>query len=282
MVGRAHLEGMGSLDSIMREKFELVSSLSSGGLAVVRGDNSLLDAALEGALSTGVRVVRFGEGPMNHVRLRSRTVRPEGGQDLEIEVCGRKFGVRLALDGAHNAMNALAAIAIGIDRGLSDEEIARGLLSVRATEMRFVRQQIGGLTIYNDAYNANPDAVLAALATFTEMVPANQRRITVLGDMLELGELGPSLHAEIGRAVGLGVGGSPPAVAIFIGALSAHGAQECADAGTCRVIHVPDLSPDSVMRVVSEFAPGDAILLKGSRGCALERLLASLQERLAA
>ena len=282
MVGRAHLEGVGSLDSILREKFKLVASLSSGGLAVVRGDNTLLDAALEGALSTGVRVVRFGEGPMNHVRMRSRTVRPDGGQDLEIEVCGRKFGVRLALDGAHNAMNALAAIAIGIDRGLSDEEIARGLLSVRASEMRFVRQQIGGLTIFNDAYNANPEAVHAALATFTEMVPANQRRVTVLGDMLELGEFGPSLHAEIGRAVGRGVGGPPPAVAIFIGALSAHSAQECADAGTCRVIHVPDLSTESVMRVVSEFVAGDAILLKGSRGCALERLLASLQERLAA
>lgn len=282
MVGRAHLAGVGSLDSIMREKFSLVSSLSSGGLAVVRGDSALLDAALEGALSTGVRVVRFGEGPMNHVRLRGRTVRAEGGQDLEIEVCGRKFGVRLALDGAHNAMNALAAIAIGIDRGLTDEEIARGLLSVRASEMRFVRQQIGGLTIFNDAYNANPDAVLAALATFTEMVPTSQRRITVLGDMLELGEFGPEMHAEIGRAVGRGVGGSPPDVAIFIGALSAHSAEACRNARTCTVVYVPDLSPASIVRVVSEFVGGDAILLKASRGCALEHLLASLQERLAA
>lgn len=281
MVGSAHLGGLGSLDAIMREKFSLVSSLSAGGLAVVRGDSALLDAALAGVLGAGVRVVRFGEGPMNHVRLKRRVVRSQGGQDLDVEVCGRKFSVRLALDGAHNAMNALAAIAIGIDRGLSDDEIAGGLVTVRPSEMRFVRQQIGGLTIFNDAYNANPDAVLAALATFAEFATTG-RRITVLGDMLELGEAGPSLHAEIGRAVARGVGGSPPDVAIFIGPLSAHSAQACSSAGTCKVVHVPDLSPDSIARVVGEFAAGDCILLKGSRGCALERLLAALQERLAA
>ena len=157
-VGRAHLAGLGSLDAIIREKFELVSALKAGGLAVVRGDHMLLDAALEGAKPTGVRAVRFGEGPSNHVRLRSRAVRSDGGQDVVSEVCGRKLEFRLVLDGAHNAMNALAAIAVAVDRGLSDEEIVAGLGNVKPTEMRFVRQSIGGMTIFNDAYNANPEA----------------------------------------------------------------------------------------------------------------------------
>lgn len=282
MVGRAHLEGLGSIDAIIREKFELVASLRSGGLAVVRGDNSLLDAALEGVRPTGVRVLRFGTGPMNHVRLRSRIARPDGWQDLEVDVCGRRIALRLGLDGAHNAMNALAAIAIGVDRGLSDEEIVRGLASVRPSEMRFVRQQIGGLTIFNDAYNANPDAVLAALATFGELAPATQRRVVVLGDMLELGACSAALHEEIGSAVARGTSGVCPDLAVFIGPMSAHGARACRAAGTCRVIDVPDLKPESLARVVAEFASGDVILLKGSRGCALERLLVSLQERLAA
>ncbi len=282
MVGRAHLAGLGSLDCIMREKFALVSSLSSGGLAVVRGDSALLDASLEGALSTGVRVVRFGEGPMNHVRLRRRELRAGGGQRLDVEACGRKFTVELSLDGAHNAMNSLAAIAIGIDRGLSNDEISMGLVRVQSSEMRFVRQQVGDLTIYNDAYNANPDAVLAALATFSEIVPVGQRKVVVLGDMLELGEASPELHAEIGRAVGRGVGATAPDVAIFVGALAAHAARACREAGTCKVVHVADLSPACAATIVREFLPGDAILLKGSRGAALERLLASLQERLAA
>ncbi len=282
MVGRAHLAGLGSLDAIMREKFALVSSLSAGGLAVVRGDNSLLDAALEGALSTGVRVVRFGEGPMNHVRIRSREQRASGGQRLFVESCGRKFFVELALDGAHNAMNALAAIAIGIDRGMSEEEISAGLAKVQSSDMRFVRQQIGELTVFNDAYNANPDAVLAALATFAELVPASQRRVVVLGDMLELGADSAALHSEIGRAVGRGVGGAPPDVAIFVGALAAHAAAACREVGRCKVVQAADLNPANAAHLVREFMPGDAILLKGSRGAALERLLASLQERLAA
>ena len=281
-VGRAHLEGLGSLDAIIREKFDLVSSLRSGGLAVVRGDSTLLDAALEGARPTGVRAVRFGEGPMNHVRLRSRSPRADGGQDVVAEVCGRRLELRLALDGAHNAMNAMAAIAVGIDRGLSDAEIAAGLASVRPSEMRFVRQSIGGLTIFNDAYNANPEAMLAALATFSEIAPHGARRVTVLGDMLELGPASPVLHAEVGHAVGKGVGGPPPNVAIFVGTLSAHAAHACADHGSCKVIHVPDLGPASVSAIVEEFRPGDAVLLKGSRGTALERLLAKLQDKVAA
>ncbi|MSR29646.1 MAG: UDP-N-acetylmuramoyl-tripeptide--D-alanyl-D-alanine ligase [Phycisphaerales bacterium] len=282
MIGKAHLEGLGSVDAIIREKFELVSALRCGGLAVVRGDNTLLDSALEGAKPTGVRAVRFGVGPLNHVRLRSRSVRREGGQDVVAEVCGRRLAFSLALEGAHNAMNAMAAIAIGVDRGLGDEEIARGLASVRPSDMRFVRQSIGGLTIFNDAYNANPDAVMAALSAFAELAPTGARRVTVLGDMLELGAAGPALHEEIGRAVGTGVGGPPPDVAIFVGALSAHAAHACADRASCKVMHVPDLSAASVTAVIAELLPGDAVLLKGSRGIALERLLASLYERLAA
>jgi len=282
MVGRAHLEGMGSLDAIIREKFELVASLKSGGLAIVRGDNMLLDAALDAARGAGVRVVRFGEGPANHVRLRSRVALAEGGQEIVVEVCGRRIEARLALDGAHNAMNALAAIAIGMDREMDEAEIVRGLANVRPSEMRFVRQSIAGVTIYNDAYNANPDAMVAALATFGELTAKASRRVTILGDMLELGESASLLHAELGRAVGGGAGGRAPDVAIFVGPLSAHAAHACADAQSCRVVHVPDLSPSSIATVVGELQPGDSVLLKGSRGTALERLLASLQERLAA
>lgn len=282
MVGRAHLEGLGSVDAIMREKCALISTLSAGGLAVVRGDNSLLDEALARALPVGVRVIRFGEGPMNHVRLRRRSARAGGGQLLAIEACGRSMQVELSLEGEHNALNALAAIAIGIESGLTDEQMSRGLASVTASEMRFVKQQYGDLTIYNDAYNANPDAVLAALSTFTELVPRGQRRVVVLGDMLELGEQAAQLHDEIGRAVARGVGGTPPDVAIFVGPLAAHAARACQSVGGCKVVQVAELNPIGVSRVVSEFMTGDAILLKGSRGAALERLLASLHERLAA
>lgn len=282
MVGKAHLGGLGSVDAILREKFSLVAGLHAGSLAIVRGDSSLLDAALEAALPAGVRVVRFGTGPANHVRLRTRAARAEGGQDIEVDACGRRFEVRLALDGEHNAMNALAAIALGIDRDMTDDEIARGCAAVAPSDMRFVRQQICGMTLFNDAYNANPDAMSAALRTFGERAPAGQRRVTILGDMLELGDAGPHLHAELGRAVAAGTCGGPPALAVFVGTLSAHGAAACRSENTCEVLHVPDLSPDSMTRILGALRAGDVVLLKGSRGCRLELLVNSLQERMAA
>lgn len=282
MVGKAHLGGLGSVDAILREKFSLLAGLHAGSLAIVRGDSSLLDASLECALPAGVRVVRFVTGPANHVRLRARAARAEGGQDIEVDACGRRFEVRLALDGEHNAINALAAIALGIDRDMSDDEIARGCAAVAPSDMRFVRQQMCGMTLFNDAYNANPDAMIAALRTFGERVTAAQRKVTILGDMLELGDAGPHLHAELGRAVAAGACGGPPALAVFVGSLSSHGAAACRSENACEVLHVPDLSPDSVTRVLGALRVGDAVLLKGSRGCRLELLLNSLQERMAA
>ncbi|MFM7481377.1 MAG: UDP-N-acetylmuramoyl-tripeptide--D-alanyl-D-alanine ligase [Planctomycetota bacterium] len=282
MVGKAHLGGLGSVDAILREKFSLVAGLHAGSLAIVRGDSSLLDAALETALPAGVRVVRFGTGPANHVQLRARAARLEGGQDIEVDACGRRFEVRLALDGEHNAMNALAAIALGIDRDMSDDEIAKGCATIVPSDMRFVRQQMCGMTLFNDAYNANPDAMIAALRTFGERAAAGQRKVTILGDMLELGDAGPHLHAELGRAVALGASAGPPALAVFVGPLSAHGAAACRSEKACEVLHVPDLSPDSITRVLGALRVGDAVLLKGSRGCRLELLLSSLQERMAA
>lgn len=282
MVGKAHLGGLGSIDAILREKISLIAGLHAGSLAIVRGDSTLLDAALDAALPAGVRVVRFGIGPANHVRLRARAARAEGGQDIEVDACGRRFEIRLALDGEHNALNALAAIALGIDRDMSDDEIARGCAAVAPSDMRFVRQQMCGMTLFNDAYNANPDAMIAALRTFGERVATGQRKVTILGDMLELGDAGPLLHAELGRAVAAGACGGPPALAVFVGPLSAHGAAACSSENACEVLHMPDLSPGSIARILSALRVGDAVLLKGSRGCRLELLLNSLQERMAA
>ncbi len=276
MVGRAHLERLGSVEAIAREKLSLVSALPSGGLAVIRGDSAVIDDALSRSLPSGVRVVRFGEGPANHVRLVGR--RNEGtGQVISVDACGRRMEVRLALPGMHNAMNALSAIAIGIDRAIPDAEIAAGLAAVEPSDMRMVRQQVGAYTVFNDAYNANPDAVAAALGAFAEMASQAPRRIVVLGDMLELGADAPALHAETGRTVMRSFAGGAPDLAIFVGKLSAHAAAAAREARGANVLHVPDLQPVSMALVAEALEPGDAILLKGSRGSAMERLLGALQ-----
>jgi UDP-N-acetylmuramoyl-tripeptide--D-alanyl-D-alanine ligase len=277
MVGRAHLERLGSLDAIAREKMSLVSALPSGGLAVVRGDSAIVDDALARAMPSGVRVVRFGEGPANHVRLVGR--RNDGtGQAISVDACGRRMEIRLALPGMHNAMNALAAVAVGIDRGIPEAEIAAGLASVEPADMRMVRQQVGGFTIFNDAYNANPDAVAAALGAFAELASQAPRRVVVLGDMLELGDGAAALHAETGRLVMRSFAGGPPELAIFVGKLSAHSAVAAREARAANVLHVPDLQPASMALVAEALELGDAILLKGSRGSAMERLVGALQQ----
>jgi UDP-N-acetylmuramoyl-tripeptide--D-alanyl-D-alanine ligase len=276
MVGRAHLERLGSVEAIAREKLSLVSALPAGGLAVVRGDSAIIDEALARALPSGARVVRVGEGPANHVRLIGR--RNDGtGQIISVDACGRRMEIRLALPGMHNAMNALCAVAVGIDRAIPDAEIAAGLGSVEPADMRMVRQQVGGYTIFNDAYNANPDAVAAALGAFAELASQAPRRVVVLGDMLELGDDAPALHAETGRTVMKSFAGGPPDLAVFVGKLSAHAAVAARETRGANVLHVPDLQPASMALVAEALEPGDAILLKGSRGSAMERLLGALQ-----
>ena len=276
MVGRAHLERLGSVEAIAREKLSLVSALPRGGLAVVRGDSAVIDDALAGALPAGARLVRFGEGPANHVRLIGR--RNDGaGQVISVDACGRRMEIRLALPGMHNAMNALSAVAVGIDRGIPDAEIAAGLAAVEPADMRMVRQQVGTYTVFNDAYNANPDAVAAALGAFAEIASQAPRRVVVLGDMLELGADAPALHAETGRTVMRSFAGGPPDLAIFVGKLSVHAAVAAREARSGGVLHVPDLHPASMALVAEALEPGDAILLKGSRGSAMERLLGALQ-----
>jgi UDP-N-acetylmuramoyl-tripeptide--D-alanyl-D-alanine ligase len=141
--------------------------------------------------------------------------------------------------------------------------------------MRMTRQAVGDLTLVNDAYNANPDAVLAALRAFGEVAADAPRRVSVLGDMLELGDGAPAMHAEVGRAAAAsGVG-----LAVFVGELSAHGAAAARAAGGCEVLHVAALDDPGVAAIAGALRARDAVLLKGSRGSRMERLASALAQR---
>jgi UDP-N-acetylmuramoyl-tripeptide--D-alanyl-D-alanine ligase len=159
--------------------------------------------------------------------------------------------------------------------GVPEEKVAGALAAVVPTEMRMTRQAVGALTVVNDAYNANPDAVLASLRAFAELAADATRRVSVLGDMLELGDGAPAMHAEVGRAAAAsGVG-----LAVFVGELSAHGAAAAREAGGCDVLHVPALDEQGVAAIAERLRAGDEILLKGSRGSRMERLAAALASR---
>jgi UDP-N-acetylmuramoyl-tripeptide--D-alanyl-D-alanine ligase len=196
-VAEAHLEGLGTLDDVAKEKLSLLDALPQGGLAVVPWDNPSVRKFLPRELPA--RLVRFGTS--DEAELRATHVEPmPGGVRF---VVNDRFAFELPALGRHNAMNALAAVAVTRGMGLEHEAIAERMRSYQPPPMRLQVTTTDRVTVINDAYNANPASVLAALEVLGEQ-PGDGRRIAVLGDMLELGEASRYHHQQIGRAVGQG------------------------------------------------------------------------------
>ena len=279
MAGRAHLGGMGTVEAIISEKATIVDGLGSMGIAIVNGDQPALVAAIQERVKPGVRVVTFGTGEQCMWRMVAR-VAGGGGQSIRVrEPGGAEWECPIGLPGDYNAMNALSAITCARMLEVPAEKIAGALVAVTPTEMRMTRQEINGIALYNDAYNANPDAVLASLRAFRELSEGGGRRVTVLGDMLELGEQSADLHAEVGRAA-VAAGAK---LAVFVGEASAHAAdaaRQMVGVGV-QVIHVAALDAPGVTEIAAALQPGDVILLKGSRGSRMERLVEALSARAA-
>jgi UDP-N-acetylmuramoyl-tripeptide--D-alanyl-D-alanine ligase len=280
MAGRAHLGGMGSVEAIVAEKSSLVDGLGTLGIAIVNGDQPALVAAVESRVKPGVRVVTFGRGEGCQWRLVDRA--PDG-ELQRVSIAGPggdAWSGTLGLPGEYNAMNALAAAACARMLGVPWEAVAEGFAAIRPESMRMTRQPVGDVVVFNDAYNANPDAVAAALGAFAELAPDPARRVTVLGDMLELGEASAACHRETARAA-VGV---RPSVAVFVGPESRHGADEARSlAGPAtEVVHVDALDDAGVRAIAARLLPGDHLLLKGSRGSRMERLVQALSARAAA
>lgn len=272
MIGRAHLEGLGSVEAIAREKASILNHIQPNGVAVVNADVPLL--------RPHVRLIKtkvlFGESDDADIRLTSRglasTAEHAAGNLQWFEINHRQR-FQLALPGKHNAMNALAAVAVGRRLGLDDDAITAGLRTVKPEAMRMTPIHFGGMTIYNDAYNANPDAMIAALNTFAELTPDALRRVVILGDMLELGAASPELHREVGRHI-LNVD-SQTAIhhAVFVGEQSAFAAADVSRTWTNnRITVATSLDAASMDMILGVLRPGDSILLKASRGMGLERL----------
>ncbi len=265
-VGRAHLEGFGTPQNVAREKAAILRHVAPGGAAIVTADAPLLRPHLRGDLTT----VLCGEAPDADLRLSGR-----GTGWIEIN---RTFRFRLGLPGLHNARNALLAVAAGRRLGIADRLIDDALGAASPVEGRLSRHEAGGVTVWHDAYNANPESLAAGLETFGELSADAAHRVVVLGDMLELGPQAPALHREAGRRLLDLDAKAPIAHAVLIGALSAHTAEALRGAwNPCRVTQVAELSDDSAALVGSILRPGDTVLLKASRGIALERILGAVQ-----
>jgi UDP-N-acetylmuramoyl-tripeptide--D-alanyl-D-alanine ligase len=256
-IGRAHLEGLGSVENIAKEKSELILSAPQHARGVIPAGIGVLDAAL-------------AEDPHDIERLgdafRVDRVDERGGSFM---MGSDAFSI--PIPGIYNAANAalcvLAARALGID----DVTIRSGLAHATPPAMRFERVEIAThaapIVVINDAYNANPDSMRAALSTFIAIeTPA--RKVAVLGEMLELGPVSPAEHQSLADHA---LGSASIDRVILIG--DAFCGVTLADA---RGQVIADRSDDAIARVASEIEPGDTVLIKGSRGVKLERLIDKL------
>ncbi len=268
-IGRAHLEGFATVENVAREKAMILDHLQSDGVGIINADAPQLRIHRGRAQS----IVLFGRAEDADLRL---TDRGDSDGAWWFEVNG-KDRFSLGLPGAHNAVNALAAVAVGRQLGLSKKKIERGLAQCEPVAMRMTSHTLGEITIYNDAYNANPDSMIAALDTFAELTIDADRRVVILGDMLELGAEAEAMHTEIGQAVIDLDQTLPIAHAVLIGPLSKATARVLTRSlGSDRVTHLDELNQGTAAVAAQIIQPGDTVLLKGSRSVGLERMLDAL------
>ena len=275
-VGSAHVGEFGDVEGTARAKAELVAALpdaAHGGVAVLNADDPRV-AAMAGG--TGARVVRTGSAPEADVRATQVTLDPQGRPTYVLSTpAAEPVTVALPLHGVHHVANSLAAAAVALECGMAPAEVAAGLAAARPrSRWRMeVCEGPGGLTVVNDAYNANPESMRAALQALAAMA-GGRRTWAVLGEMRELGAASPAEHENLGRlARGLGVDRlvvvGEGARAVHTGAL-ADGAVD----GEGSVL-VPDVAAAlAVLRPA--LRPGDVVLVKASRGAGLERVAAGL------
>jgi UDP-N-acetylmuramoyl-tripeptide--D-alanyl-D-alanine ligase len=285
-VGRAHAGEFGGLDQVARAKGELVEALPPDGVAILNADDPRVLAM---SARTSARIVTFGCTHATHTPHQphqSHASQPSFlAADIRLDDLGRpsftlltpdgSAPVSLRLHGAHNVPNALAAAALASELGLSLGEISGGLgAAVARSRWRMeVRQRADGVTIINDAYNANPDSVRAAIEALRHLA-RDGRGFAVLGHMAELGDSSLASHAEVGEfAANAGLAGlivvgdeAAPILTAARGVRSWHG----------EAIAAPDAA-GAVAMLVNRLKPGDVVLVKASRAARLEGVAADLE-----
>jgi UDP-N-acetylmuramoyl-tripeptide--D-alanyl-D-alanine ligase len=267
-VGTAHIENFTDGQAgIARAKFELVDALPPNGVVFLNCDDPYVS---QFGRDFHGRAVYFGAGPSANPRLLE-VIEDLIGLHVRYRVGEREGQLALNLLGAHNAMNILAGLAVALEAGVDLEAVAIALQTLTAGDKRGEVIQINGATILNDCYNSNPEALRSMIRTLAAR-PA-KRRILVAGEMLEMGEHGPALHVEAGRAAveaGLDLVVGVQGNAEYLAAAASEGG--------VAALFLPDA--EAAGRWLKQnLRKGDVVLVKGSRGVHLERAIETLSRQ---
>jgi UDP-N-acetylmuramoyl-tripeptide--D-alanyl-D-alanine ligase len=269
-IGIAHAEFFGSRDDVARAKGELLEALPAEGTAVLNADD---DTTPDLAARTAASVLTVGHASGADVRIINIRLDEELRPSFVLHTPWgeAEFGP-LTVRGAHQAVNAAFAVAVAGVLGVSPGSAAEGLATTAGSSWRMeLTRTPGGLLVLNDAYNANPTSMRAALHALAAL--PNRRRFAVLGHMAELGAESEELHRLIGGQAAAGL----PEALVVVGPGTEGYVRGAAAAGLDRIVTVDTV--DAALDVLSDrLQPGDAVLVKASRVVGLETLAAALCE----
>lgn len=265
-IGPGHLEFFGSLKGVAAAKAELIESLPENGTAILPSDDEFYEFLRE---RTGSSVVSFGFGDGADWRVENLARKESNGYRFTL----REMDVVLKRFGKHHVLNAAAAAAACSVFGSSPDEISGGLAETRIPEGRGVAYDISGIIFIDDSYNSNPASLLAAVEALMEMQVEGKRWL-VLGDMLELGEQSAELHSEAGKMCGkAGVDGM-----LTIGEYTVELNRAAAEQRKApeKISHFIDMEKLGA-HLNDNLDEGDAVLVKGSRGMGMERVIETIE-----
>ncbi|MED1304234.1 UDP-N-acetylmuramoyl-tripeptide--D-alanyl-D-alanine ligase [Bacillus pacificus] len=264
MIGQSHLETLGSREEIAKAKFEIIDGLHDGGLFLYNGDEPLLSQNIN---MLGIESKSFG-GKYTNDLFPTNVQLDEYGVHFKLND-STKVKYDVPLHGKHNILNAIVGIAVGQFYNVPIEKIQEALQQINITQMRFqFLTAKTGFTIINDAWNASPSSMKAAIETLQKL-NAYEKKMIVIGDMLELGKKGETYHREIGKMLN-----EESIQYVFtygeLAKIVAEEARKNYHAGKVQSFDNKAEIAEEVLKIITQ---NDVVLLKGSRGMALEEIV---------
>jgi UDP-N-acetylmuramoyl-tripeptide--D-alanyl-D-alanine ligase len=294
-IGREHLEGLRDLAGVAAEEASVLKKLRASGWAITTDAPELADH-VKGIAN----LVTFGRSGKATLRLTGVAHEIIDGRPWLTFTVNARQKHRTPLIGEHNALNAMAALAVARRLGVSDEKAALALATAGGAEMRLGIERIGGVTILNDAYNANPDSMIAGIQTACSLwnagltrsgrppagpgEPAAQggRCVLILGEMLELGAAGDAGHRAVAEAIAERARTTPIDLVVLVGEGMTAARDALSDSGWPgeRLKWFDSAAGDTAPAIAAMLSPGDLVLVKGSRRVRLERVVEAVRAAL--
>ena len=260
-VGTAHIGNLGSRENILKAKLEILEGLQENGTLVINNDNDMLHNWYEANKDNNFKIVTFGMENESDIMPYDISLR-EDGSTYKIDIDGKTYSVNISVGGNHFVLNSLCAIAIGRLFNIRMEDILDGIANFELTKRRMqVEKNSDGVTIINDCYNANYDSMKAAIEYLGKI--NSNKKIAVLGGMLELGEFSKELHEKVGEEVVK----NNIDILIAVGELAKDIANKAINEGISKEKVYMCENNSKAIETIREIAKrGDAILLKASNG----------------